>query len=103
MEIIGNLERTPRSYIKRKDNYWKGLIKDDRKKRHRLSTEQVEEDEKVDIETLTPKEIRAKLKELGVITKWRNLKKLKELYIKSSANKENERPGGNTAILQWTV
>ena len=75
--------------MKRKENYWTDPIKDDQGKCHRLSTEVVKEDDKVVLNRLTPKEIRAKLKELGVGTKCRNLNKLKELHATCLGDEEN--------------
>ena len=50
------------------------------------SEELVEAD---DTELLTAKEIKQKLRDLGISTKLRNLKKLRELLKDSLVNKEN--------------
>jgi hypothetical protein len=50
---------------------------------------QINEVAEVEVDSLTANEIKEKLKELGISTKLRNLKKLKELLRDSLKNKEN--------------
>jgi hypothetical protein len=50
---------------------------------------QINEVAEVEVDSLTAYEIKEKLKELGISTKLRNLKKLKELLRDSLKNKEN--------------
>jgi hypothetical protein len=50
---------------------------------------QINEVAEVEVDSLTANEIKEKLKELGILTKLRSLKKLKELLKVSLKNKEN--------------
>jgi hypothetical protein len=50
---------------------------------------QINEVAEVEVDSLTANEVKEKLKELGISTKLRNLKKLKELLRDSLKNKEN--------------
>ena len=86
-EHLSNFERTPRQYNKRKATYWENDIKEKRAKQ--LSNIQAEktsnlyetcESNQADIENMTPTDIRERLKEMGVTTRARNLKKLQQMF-----------------------
>ena len=81
-------------------NYWETGIKDTRSKRARISCEGVDNQEPLDfdVDTLSVQEIKEMLKERGVKTRFRYLKKLKKQLIESFKNKESRRPvvPGNT-------
>ena len=85
IEHLTECERTPRQYTKLNDSYWMEDIKTSRAKRQRICCEQsVDTDENqqplgIDIESLSADEIKLKLHELGIQTRLRSLKKLKEL------------------------
>ncbi|CAB4023222.1 Hypothetical predicted protein [Paramuricea clavata] len=76
-------------------SFWESNIKDTRAKHVRLSGEIVEDVQApfpFDIYTLTAHQIKDKLKEIGVTTQLRCLKKLKKLLIETMSNKENKLP-----------
>lgn len=86
-EHLSTFERTPRQYKKRKAAYWENDIKEKRAKQ--LSNIQAEktsnlhelwENSQVDIENMTPTDIRDKLKKMGVTTCARNLKRLQQMF-----------------------
>ena len=89
VEHLSHCERQTRPYNKRNGEYWETAIKDSRSKRLRVSGPSEESVEADDTELLTAKEIKQKLKDLGISTKLRNLKKLRELLRDSLVNKEN--------------
>ena len=89
VEHLSHCERQTRPYQKRNNDYWETMIKDSRSKRLRVSGPIEEQVEANDIESLTAVEIKQKLKDLGITTKLRNLKKLRELLRESSFDKEN--------------
>lgn len=88
VEHLSHCERATRPYQKRNTDYWESTIKDSRAKRPRVSA-QINEVAEVEVDSLTANEVKEKLKELGISTKLRNLKKLKELLRDSLKNKEN--------------
>ena len=92
--IFSECRRTPRRYRKQNSNYWETGIKDTRSKRVRISCEGVDNQEPLDfdVDTLSAQEIKEMLKERGVKTRFRCLKKLKKQLIESFQNKENEPP-----------
>lgn len=95
VEHLSECERTPRRYDKQNDYYWESGIKEARAKRVRISTEVVSdrhEPSHFDIETLTAKQIKEKLNEMGVKTRLRCLKKLKKLLVVALRDKENVSP-----------
>ena len=86
-EHFSNFERTPRQYKKRKAAYWENDIKEKRAKQ--LSNIQAEkttnlhelwESNQVDIQNMTPTDIRDGLKKMGLTTRARNLKKLQQMF-----------------------
>ena len=94
VEHLTECRRTPRHYRKHNSNYWETGIKDTRSKRVRISCEGVDNQEPLDfdVDTLSVQEIKEMLKERGVKTRFRCLKKLKKQLIESFQNKENEPP-----------
>ena len=88
VEMLENLERTPRSYLK-KARYWhdtnseSGIIAT-RAKRHRLCRTNVPmcdtENNTVNVENMTPEMIKSRLVELGIKTRVRNIERLGEIY-----------------------
>ena len=95
VEHLAECERTPRRYEKQTVTYWDAGIKENRAKRVRISAEVVEDAQQpnhFDIEALTVHDIKGKLKELGVKTRLRCLKKLQKLLIETMKDKENQSP-----------
>jgi hypothetical protein len=95
IEHLAECKRTPRSYKKRNSSYWETGIKDTRSKRVRISCEEVDDSQEpldIDVDTLSVQQIKELLKERGVKTRFRCLKKLKKQLIESLQNKENEPP-----------
>lgn len=92
VEHLSQCEREKRNYQKQDTNYWDNGIKESRAKRHRISAEVVEEinDCTINTDELTAAEIKQKLKELGVNTRCRSLKKLQQLLINTMNDKENQ-------------
>ena len=82
-EHLSNFERTPRQYNKRKAAYWENDIKEKRAKQ--LANIQAEKtsnlhETQVNIDNMTPTDIKERLKEMGVTTRVRNLKKLQQMF-----------------------
>ena len=79
LERLSNLERTPRTYTKRKHEYWQNNIKEKREnhKRRRLLDKP---DSRSDQPQITAVELRQKLNDLGIKTRVRNVKRLQEMY-----------------------
>lgn len=85
-ERLNSFERTPRQYTKKKADYWENEIRE--KRRKQLSIVQAEKsaslteahEKQIDIENMSPVDIRNKLKEMGIMTRLRNVKKLQKMY-----------------------
>ena len=73
-------ENTKMLHRKQNSNYWETGIKDTRSKRVQISCEEVDNQEPLDfdVDTLSAQEIKEMLKERGVKTRFRCLKKLKK-------------------------
>ncbi|XP_028516288.1 uncharacterized protein LOC114575505 [Exaiptasia diaphana] len=82
LEALASYERTPRSYLKRNAEYWGKEIKEKRAKQ-KLSTKTTRmcEEEEPNTENMSPKQLKDALKQMGVITRVRNVKRLQELYV----------------------
>lgn len=82
MEMLCCFERAPRQYNKSANDYWSTEIKETRAKRPRLCSKALVDDETNirDCSRITPEMIKARLKELGIITRVRNVKRLQEMY-----------------------
>lgn len=80
---LSTLERTPRNYKKKLEEYWSGGISANRSKRPRLcNTEAVldETEESEDPSSLTPEIIKSRLKDMGIKTRVRKLSRLLDIY-----------------------
>lgn len=74
--------REPTKYDKVNSEYWGGGITEQRKKKIRLSVEPREEivaRDEINVDELGVGEIKAKLKDMGITTRVRNLDKLREM------------------------
>ena len=83
LENLQDLERVPRIYMKRNAEYWETTIKEKRaplRQTMRTPAGDAAGDEDDEVTRMTPPEIRAKLKNMGLTTKTRNVKRLQELY-----------------------
>lgn len=91
MEHLADCERGVRQYKKQNLVYWEEGIKESRAKRHRVCMQPAEVGH-LDFEmlnNLTVDEIKLRLKNLGVKTRYRCKKKLKELLVNTLEDKEN--------------
>lgn len=77
---LSDLQRTPRQYSKKAGEYWSAGICESRSKRPRLCNQEPTDDNEEDLSTLTPKELRARLKDLGVKTRVQNTTRLVDMY-----------------------
>lgn len=85
LENLAESERTPRRY-KQNEAYWNENITSSRAKRVRICTECPEEIlqlGEITVENMTAEEIKVLLKEKGISTRLRSLKKLQELLYKT--------------------
>ena len=89
--MLSDFQRKAREYIKKDDEYWSGGIRENQSKRPRLSTPEqtAEAVGQHEVAEMTPEVLKVKLKDLGVKTKVRNIKRLQELYeaaLKAASN-----------------
>ena len=80
---LSTLERTPRNYKKKLEEYWTGGINASRSKRPRLcNTEAVADgtEESEDTSSLTSEIIKSRLKDMGIKTRVRKLSRLLDIY-----------------------
>ena len=80
LRYLSDLQRTPRQYKKKADEYWSAGICESRSKRPRLSHEEQPYEHDEGLSTLTPEELRARLKDLGIKTRVRNVTRLVDMY-----------------------
>lgn len=88
VESLAHLHRTPRTYEKRSDPYWKCDLKEKRAKlKHKIDDEkqaQVNENnnsnDEPDYMNMSPTELRDGLKTFGIKTRVRNAKRLQEMF-----------------------
>jgi hypothetical protein len=92
LQVTSEQERTTRTYHKRNVDYWSHEIKEARSKRRRklldspcpASQESNSEDTlELDVESLSIAEVKERLKELGMQTRFRKLEKLKHILRKA--------------------
>ena len=75
---LQDVQRTPRQYMKRSDEYWSQEILERHNKRPRLSNESCDNED--ELSSLTADELRLRLKDMGVKTKVRNVNRLLDMY-----------------------
>jgi hypothetical protein len=78
--VLSDLERTPRSYKKKADEYWSNEIRESRSKRPRLCREEEVADGLEHISSLTPEILKERLKNLGITTRVRKQSRLLDMY-----------------------
>ena len=78
LDELQAFERKPRSYTKHNIAYWDDGILEERRKRPRLSVAPRIDDD-MNVDELGEKELKAKLKEMNVNTRIRNVDKLRQL------------------------
>ena len=89
LEHLSEYEREPRSYNKQGTEYWNVRIHESRAKRKKICTELPDDDLVAgdiridDIDNMTAEEIKAQLKDRGITTRLRSLKKLQQLFLKT--------------------
>ncbi len=91
MEHLAECERGVRQYKKQNQDHWEEGMKKSRAKRQRVCMQPAEVGH-LDFDmlnNLTVDEIKPRLKNLGVKTRYRCKKKLKELLINTLEDKEN--------------
>lgn len=81
LEMLRDFKRSPRLYKKAAKDYWSGGITENRAKRPRLSHDEKSQQNSVEeIDSLSPEMIKSKLKDLGITTRARNIKRLQGIY-----------------------
>lgn len=95
-EHLDSFQRTPRPYMKRKTDYWEDGIKEKRRKQvsavqaERSASLNASSQTQIDMENMSPADLKNKLKEMGIVTRVRDIKKLQEMYtnalLKASTN-----------------
>ncbi|KXJ10506.1 hypothetical protein AC249_AIPGENE18777 [Exaiptasia diaphana] len=81
LELLSDMERQPRPYKKKCEDYWSNKIFDSRSKRYRLCSQEEVTPPPQSFPTLTDAQaIKAKLKEMGIKTRIRDPKRLQDLY-----------------------
>lgn len=84
LELLSDCERTPRAYKKRNSVYWETEIKEKRARqraamKNSSSPPGPNRSNEYDVSNMNPENIKAKLTEMGIRTRLRNLKRLQEL------------------------
>ena len=84
LELLSECERTPRNYKKRNAEYWETTIKEKRACQRAAikdlsSPANPDSTNEYDVANMTPENIKAKLVEMGIRTRLRNVKRLQEL------------------------
>ena len=87
VEATSEHQRTPREYRKRSADYWeKDLLEKRAKQKHQRTTIHSTERNtannrtEVDLQQMSPADLRKELKNFGISTRVRNLKRLHEMY-----------------------
>lgn len=75
LELLSECERTPRNYKKRNAEYWETTIKEKRACRSAA----MKDNSTNDVANMATENIKAKLVEMGIRTRLRNVKRLQEL------------------------
>ena len=83
LELLSEYETTPRNYKKRNAEYWETKIKEKRVCQRAAITElsspvNPDSTNECDVANMTPEDIKAKLAEMGIRTRLRNVKILQE-------------------------
>lgn len=84
LELLSDCEQTPRAYKKRNGDYWETEIKEKCARRRAVmknssSPADPNSRDEYDVANMTPENIKAKLTEMGIRTRLRNVKRLQEL------------------------
>lgn len=90
LQVTSEQERTTRTYHKRNVDYWSHEIKEARCKRRRKlldspcpASQESNSEDTLDVESPSIAEVKERLKELGVQTRFRKLEKLKHILRKA--------------------
>ena len=90
-EHLADYKREPRSYNKRGTDYWNAYMHRSRAKQAKVCIEVPDDDSvsgDIRISDMTADEIKVHLKDTGVTTRLRSLKKLKELLLNTLGQDE---------------
>ena len=79
LRCLSDVQRVPRQYKKKADDYWSEGIRESHSKRPRLCNQE-KADEEEDLSTLSADELRSRLKDLGIKTRVRNVTRLIDMY-----------------------
>lgn len=85
-EHLDSFQRTPRPYTKRNADYWEDGIKEKRRKQvsavraERFANLNASPQTQIDMENLSPADLKNQLKETEIVTRVRDIKKLQEMY-----------------------
>ena len=74
--VVSDLERTPRPYKEKDDEYWSNKIRENRSKRPRLCTEEEVANGLEYVSSLKPEILKERLKDLGITTRVRKQSRL---------------------------
>ncbi len=81
VEATSEHHRTPREYQKRSMQYWENDLLEKRAKQKRQNlTEADTNTSQINLQQMSPADLRKELKNFGVSTRVRNLKRLQEMY-----------------------
>ena len=84
LEHLAEYEGEPRPYNKQETDHWNVQIYESRAKRSKICTELPDDDQvawEIRIDNMTSEEIKVRLKDRGITTRLRSLKKLQELFL----------------------
>lgn len=87
IDHLQEFEREPNKYSKTNSEYWTSEIFEQRRKRPRLCVDPREDDDvplmDIDVDKMSVRDIRDKLKEMKIVTKVRRADKLREILRKA--------------------
>jgi len=90
LETLSELERAPRVYHKRNAEYWHNEIKEKRANQRYSHMHYHTLDDPENTEDMSSNELRDALKEMGIKTRVRNVKRLQELYRDAIREQQNQ-------------
>ena len=80
-EHLDSFQRTPRPYTKCNADYWEDVIKEvSAVQAERFGSLNASPQTQIDMENMSPADLKNKLKEMGIVTRVRDIRKLQEMY-----------------------
>ena len=80
-EHLDSFQRTPRPYTKGNADYWEDGIKEvSAVQAERFGSLNASPQTQIDMENMSPADLKNKLKEMGIVTRVRDIRKLQEMY-----------------------